>query len=94
MGVDHSADIGECLVEGYVGRGVGRRAKVAFHHFAVEVDNHHVGCLHDVVIDSRGFDYNQAAGAVDGAYVTPGEDHQPVGDEAQVGLEHFLFQRL
>ena len=92
MGVHHAADGGKSLVEHEVCGGVGGRAQGAFDDVAVEVDDDHVGGLHAVVGHAAGLDDHKAAPAVDGAHVAPGEYHQAVLHQVEVGLADLLFK--
>ena len=92
MGVHHAADMGESLVQDHVGGRVGGGVQFSLHHFSVQVHYHHVFGLHVIVGHAAGLNHHQAALSVYGAYVAPGEQHQAVFYQVQVGLAYFLFQ--
>ena len=93
VGVHDASYFGEGTIEHEVSRSVRRRIKIAFHHFArVQVNHHHVRRLHVVVWYTRRLDYHETFLAVDARDVAPGENHEIVFHEVEVGTEYFFFQ--
>ena len=86
MGVRDAADLGERLIKFNVRGRIGRGAQIAFDHLAVQVDDHHVLCLHLVVLDARGLDDDKPRLSVDLRDVAPGEQNELVFDEIKIGL--------
>ena len=92
VGVNNTANLGEGFVDFEVGGRVRRGAQVALDDLAVEVNHHHIPRLHVVVIHTAGLDYHQTLLAVDGRYITPGEDHEAVLYKVQVCLADLCFE--
>ena len=93
MGVDNTADVGKCIVQRHMGRGIGRGLPLTFHPFAgSEADNDHVFRLHVVVFHTRGLDDHQTLSPIDSGYITPGEGHKAVFRQLQISLAYSFFQ--
>ena len=90
--MDHAADLREGLVQDKVRGGVGGGPQRALHDVPFEVHDDHVLGFHIVIRDAAGLDHHQAGLPVDGAHVTPGEEHEAVLHEVQVRLADFLFE--
>jgi len=87
VGVDDGADGGELAVEEGVGVEVGGGFEFAIDDFAVEVGDDHEFGDELVVVDTGGFDDDQALGAVDAAGVAEGVEDEAAFDEFEVGFE-------
>ena len=87
VGVDDGADGGEFSVEESVGVEVGGGFEFTVDDFAVEVGDDHEFGDELVVVDTGGFDDDQALGAVDAAGVAEGVEDEAAFDEFEVGFE-------
>ncbi|MNG11707.1 hypothetical protein D3C84_952640 [compost metagenome] len=94
VGVHHAAKLRIGAIEHQVGGGVGGGAQGAFHLLARQIQHHHVLGSHPLVTDAARLDDHQIALSVDAADVAPGEGHQAVARQIQVGDEHLLLEHL
>ena len=87
VSVDDGADGREFSVEESVGVEVGGGFEFTVDDFAVEVGDDHEFGDELVVVDTGGFDDDQALGAVDAAGVAEGVEDEAAFDEFEVGFE-------
>ena len=81
------------LVQQAMGWGIGGGLLRPFHHLTGgEADDHHVVDGHQRVIHAGGFDHQNPFIAIDGADVAPGQGHQVMFGQRQVGVEHLTFE--
>jgi len=94
VGVHHAAEFRVGAIEHQMGGGIGGGAQGPLHLFAGEIQHHQVLKLHLVVTDAARFDDHQTPLPVDAAHVAPGEGHQMMARQIQVGGQHLLFERF
>ncbi|MNQ28084.1 hypothetical protein D3C85_413530 [compost metagenome] len=94
VGVHHAAKLRIGAIEHQVGGGVGGGAQGAFHLLARQIQHHHVLDPHPLVTDAARLYHHQIALSVDAAHIAPGEGHQAVARQIQVGDEHLLLEHL
>ncbi|MNV66762.1 hypothetical protein D3C71_1595340 [compost metagenome] len=92
VGVHHAAKFGIGAIEHQVGGGVGGGAQGSFHLLAREIQHHHVLGPHPLVADAARLYHHQTLFPVYAAHVAPGEGHQTVARQIQVGGEHLLLE--
>ena len=73
-------------------RSIGRRSERPLDDLAVEVYHNHILRFHIIITDTRRLDDHQAAFAVNGGHVAPGEDHKAVLDQVKVCTSDFILK--
>ncbi|MNS96881.1 hypothetical protein D3C72_1311990 [compost metagenome] len=94
VGVHHAAKLGIGAIEHQVGGGVGGGPQRPLQLLARQIQHHHVLDPHPLVTDAARLDDHQIALSVDAAHIAPGEGHQAVARQIQVGDEHLLLEHL
>ncbi|MNC38643.1 hypothetical protein D3C75_872620 [compost metagenome] len=93
MGVYDAADIGKFTVQRQMGGGVRGGLFAALDGLATgEVDHHHVLGHHVFIFHAGRLDHHQPAFAIHRADVAPGEGHQVMARQVEVGFQYLLFQ--
>ncbi|MNZ95730.1 hypothetical protein D3C78_1148950 [compost metagenome] len=92
VGVHHAAKLGIGAIEHQVGGGVGGGAQAPLDLPAGEIQHHQIFEQHAVVADTARLDDHQIALAIDTAHIAPGEGHQAVARQIQVGGQHLLLE--
>ena len=86
MGVRDAPHVGKRLVKFDMRGRIGRRTQLPFHHVSVQIDDDKVVRRHVVVAHARRLNDDQPACSVDLGDVSPGEEHQFVFDQIEIGF--------
>ena len=85
-------DVGECAIEDEMSRCVARRIEVAFDDLAsLEINDNHVFHFHDIVVNARWLDDDEAFFTIDAGYIAPGVDNETLADKFHVGFEYLFL---
>ena len=93
VGVDDASQGRKGLVKGQVGVGVAGGLPLPFHpRTGCKVYHHHIVGSHTAVLHPGGLDDHKAPLPIHPGDVPPGEGHQAVLRQEEIGLQHLLLQ--
>ena len=89
----NAADGRKCLIQQAMGGGIGGGFFLPFHHFTgCNADHNHIVNGHHRIIHAGRLDDEHPFFAVNGADVAPGQGHQIMFRQRQVGFEYLAFE--